>query len=178
MADGANSEISLERYRDLWRELKQRTVKPLEHPRFLIYFLLSTIFLGGLGFWLELVIYSKSGSEGTLDSLLTALISMFPAVAGAATLKSIWAGQKNELVPFSMLMLFLFAACGLLLGISDASACVIAVGVFVWAGSLWFWLVIHADEKDLLYEKPDPTAPIGGDDPKVELQGDLSGLQH
>ena len=38
-------------WRDLGRDLRRRTLKPLQHATFVSYFIGSVVFIGGLGIW-------------------------------------------------------------------------------------------------------------------------------
>lgn len=163
---------------DLWRELKKRTLQPLRHPSFVIYFVVAVIVVGGAGVWLELITYLQAVAAKrcpSLDALRTALVTFFPALAGCACLQLIWAeDHQRALRAFAILVLFAVSILALVLGLIPAieHRTALFIGLFPSAIALWIWWVANAKQPDLL----DPDAPTGGD-PNGPLAGDLRGFK-
>lgn len=156
----------------LGKELKKRTVEPLGHPSFVIYFVVAQIIAGGAGIWLELCTYLLSSSPTSLAALRTALITFFPAVVGSACLQIIWAEDDNRtLRAFATFMLIVMSIFALLIGLLTVipNCRAILLGACASAVSLWVWWIANAKQKDLL----DPDAALGGDTDSG-LPGDLS----
>lgn len=165
----------------LFKELLKRSYEPLNHPSFVIYFIVSVVIAGGAGVWLELCSYIIADMElksPSLSALKTALITFFPAVAGSACLQIIWAEDDHRaLRAFATLVLFVLAILALLTGL--ISVIPIKCALFVGGGasllSLWIWWIANANQEGLRDKVP-TDAPTGGS-VGVPLAGDLTGFK-
>lgn len=179
------SDISIIRKSGSWsalgKELRKRTVDPISHFSFVAYFLLAVFAVGGTGVWLELYSYlfllpKDSINDSSLVPLRTAVITFFPALAGAASLQLIWAEDNQKFLrAFAVLILFFLTIVALAIAptaaLSHSTALIIGVVSSVIA--LWTWWIANAKQQDLL----DPDAPLGKKDPEAELAGNLNGFK-
>jgi len=165
---------------ELARELKKRTIEPLAHVSFVIYFVVAVIVIGGIGFWIELYAYllfatPPAGQADPVSALRTAIITFFPALTGSACLQLVWAeSHQKSLRAFGILFLCLMTVMALAIStnaVGNRSALV--VGFVASIAALWTWWIANARQKDLL--DIDPDAPLGGKQ-DASLSGDLDGF--
>lgn len=174
---------SMSSWIDLGKELRRRTLDPLYHPSYVIYFFVAVVIAGAAGIWLELATYfvlasnavSNAAPAPSLAAVRTAFISFFPALAGSACLQLIWAeGHQRSLRAFAALILIVLLILALIIGLVPA----IPHDGALWLGSfaslvaLWMWWVANAKQKDLM----DLDVATGGD-PSAPLAGDLQDFQ-
>ncbi|HEV7270006.1 hypothetical protein [Pseudoxanthomonas sp.] len=170
---------------DIGEEMVKRTKIPLRHPSFVIFFSLAVVGLGGLGIWLELYsalvpVNHAEDAKGALEelstnTLRTAFITFFPAVAGTSAMQLIWAESSKHFRSVAALLLFCFLVTALLIFPSRVSnTCAISLGVLMSLLSLWVWWIANAKQEDLL-DKIDLDAPVGGGNPRARLNGDTTG---
>lgn len=169
-------------YREIADEFRERTVKPAQHPSFVLFFIFAVLGLGALGVWLELYgyIYPERWKHAPreTDSLRTAVLTFFPAVAGTAAMQLMWAESTKHFRSVAFAILSAFLVVALIISparISNNSALV--VGVLASAFSLWVWWIANAKQADLL-DTINTSAPVGGDDFDVPLPGSLDDYQH
>lgn len=162
----------------LVRELAKRTVDPIGHATFVIYFILAVVIAGGAGVWLELFIYLAQSPAPTLGPLRTAVITFFAAVAGSACMQLIWAEDDNRaLRAYATLVLIVILIAALIIGIPTKIPAETAIGYGALATlvSLWTWWVANAKQKDLL-DPVNPDDALGGN-PNDGLAGNLQGFK-
>lgn len=163
----------------LWNELVKRTKSPTRHVSFVIYFLVAVVIFGGMGIWTELRSYfvfvpTEKTPCATLESVRTAIITFFPALAGSAGMQLIWAENKDRslrafaffIVTILGLVIFLTAPAS----VSDPIA--ITAGTAASAVALWTWWIANANQKELL-DPINPDAATGPEDLTGDLPGDL-----
>lgn len=172
---------------ELWNELKWRTTEPCNHVSFVLYFFVSVIVVGLLGFWIELYSYLFSPAipldpnHPPIDPLLpirTSIITFFPVLAGGACLQLIWAeNEKKYLRAVSVFFLIVTIATALIIAPVEkvSSWKALLVGFFASVFSLWLWWITNATQNDIL-DKINPDDSWGGN-PNGELAGDLSGYE-
>lgn len=179
----------------LGRELRRRTIEPFGHVPFVFYLLIAVIFFGALGIWVELVkigltepqAVQAEGPPGTvpasidLGSLITAVITYFPALIGSAALQFALA-QVNRtdkiLITFALFMLIAFSIAAVLLSILSKAhgGPVLTVGLLFCVGAIWVWVIANADDVTFRRVPPKVDAASGGD-PDRDLPGSLNGCQ-
>lgn len=167
----------------LWRELVRRTCGPFKHVSFVIYFLVATVIIGGIGFWLELYVYvfSAQPKPENIDPLLamrTAVTTFFPALTGTACLQLIWAeDHRKPLRAFGVFFLVIMTIVALVIAPTQfiTSNSALTVGFVASLASLWAWWIANAEQKDLL-DDIDPDDSIGGKKVDVDLPGNLDGF--
>lgn len=163
----------------LWHELVKRTKSPTRHVSFVIYFLVAVVIFGGLGVWTELRSYwffipTDEHPSPTLESVRTAIITFFPALAGSAGMQLIWAENKDR--SLRAFAFFVVTILGLVIfftapaSVSDQIA--IAAGSAASAVALWTWWIANANQKELL-DPINPDAATGPEDLTGDLPGDL-----
>jgi len=164
----------------LWNELVKRTKNPTRHVSFVIYFLVAVVIFGGIGVWTEIRSYfvfvpTDKNPSVTLESIRTAIITFFPALAGSACMQLIWAENKDKslrafaffIVTILVLVIFLTAPAS----VSDPIA--ITAGTVASAVALWTWWIANANNKELL-DQINPDAATGPEDLTGDLPGDLN----
>lgn len=174
-------------YRELRRDFRERTSKPLRHPSFIAFFLLAVVGLGALGFWLELYVLLLPSDanclveplcvpeRSSLEALRTALITYFPAVAGTSAMQLMWSGSTKHFRSAAVLLLFASLVVALLIFPSQVTdGWAIGWGGLMSIAALWLWWIANANQPELL-DDVNPNDPVGGDDPTVELSGDPTG---
>lgn len=160
-------------------EIKGRSLKPFDHPSFIVYFLVAILGLGGLGVWVELYrwIYDPS-CHPSLSGIRTAVNTFYPALAGAAALQLVWSEQAKQLRSVAILLFVAFIATALWLApaiITDLSATI--AGSIASLAALWCWWIANANTPD--FQDTNPDAAVGGGDPATKpLPGGLNGFQH
>ncbi len=167
-------------YRQIFDELRSRTIAPAMHPSFVVYFVLAVSGLGALGVWLELYAYiypePSVYPRQRSDSLRTAILTFFPAVAGTAAMQLLWAESTKHFRSVAFAILGIFLLLALIVSpsrITNASA--LFVGVTASLVSLWVWWIANAKQPDLL-DNFNPSTPVGGE-PGTALPGSVAGYQ-
>lgn len=174
-----DTNIKINRYRELLEEIKRRSLEPFEQISFIVYFLVAILGLGGLGVWVELHhwIYDPS-CHPSLSGLRTAVNTFYPALAGASALQLVFSEQAKHIRSFAILLFVAFIATALWLApaiITDRSA--IIAGSIASLAALWCWCIANADAPE--FKDTDPDAAVGGGDPAMKpLPGELNGFQH
>lgn len=167
---------------ELGRELRSRSIDPLSHVSFVIYFFVAVVIVGGIGFWIELYGYAFSviGDGVQLDPVTgvrTAVVTFFPALTGSACLQLIWAESNlKSLRAFGVFFLAITTVVALLIASTKAvgNTGALAVGCLFTLASFWAWWIANAKQRDLLDINAD--APLGGDTTDGSLPGDLNGF--
>lgn len=163
----------------LGRELRDRTLKPVFHPSFVIFFVVAILGVGPTGFWIELFSYVTTKSLDA-SALRASFVSFVPAFVAATTMQLIWAeNAKRSLRAFAILILSV-CMLGLIFCKSSAFADPVAItfGVCSTAIALWMWWIANANQKEFHDESEDLSRnPIGGESTDAPLAGDLSGFQ-
>lgn len=161
----------------LRQQVAERSSRPWEHVRFCTNFLVGVFVFGGIGFWFEFIRFLGAPSEAGQDAMLTALITLIPALVGATALQLVFENDKNRpLQAFGILVGFLLCSIaggmivskmtpGPLSFLLAAAGCICA---------LWFWVVANA-ENPALHDGIDPDASLGGD-ASAPLQGSVQGF--
>jgi hypothetical protein len=175
--DNQESKLSKGSWAGLGKELKKRTIEPLFHASFVIYFIVSVVIVGGAGIWLEIYAYNfpplVDSGPPSLAALRTAFVTFFSALAGSACMQLIWAEDYlRSLRAFATLVLVVTSILALIVAIPAIhNVTALCIGVASSLVALWIWWVANAKQKDLL----DPDAPTGGD-PSAPLAGNLQGF--
>lgn len=155
----------------LGREVKARTLNPLYHPSFVIFFFVAIIGLGPTGFWIELFNY-MTDPKYDFGKVRASIVSFVPAFIAATTMQLIWAEGTRALRALAILMLSVCMLCLVLCGSEK-----VGNTVAMWLGclsaivSLWMWWIANANQKEFQDQTPDPGLnPVGGN-----LDRDLAG---
>lgn len=160
----------------LFRELRKRTVEPVFHASFVMYFCVAVVLVGGSGVWFEMHSYllHVPTSEHPLPStsaLRIAVITFFPALAGSSCMQLIWAEDHHK-----SLRAFAITALAALTGTVFAIApSAVSNSAALWTGvvasviALWTWWIANAKQRDLL----DIDAATGKRDTGGDLPGNL-----
>ena len=159
-------------------ELRRRTIAPIRHATFWAYLMLGVIGVGALGVWLEIVRYRYGTNDATSESILTAVVTFFPALIGSSSLQVIFQDTLKPMRAVAMigLIISIILASWLILDHAIPKATAFSVALVICLVSVWIWWVANADDptfKDLL----DVAAPVGGP-PDQPLSGDLTGFTH
>lgn len=190
----AQTKDSWSQYTRLFGELRERTLAPILHPTFVIYFVVVMVLISPCNVWVELYAYllpSQSLPPATtvissaaavpspsLFALRTALLTFFPTVAAGTAMQLVWAEDRKAMRAIAMLMLTGLAVVTALITpdrVGDGKA--IVFGGLATVASLWLWWIANSRQADLL-DKGDPDDPIGGEDVGAPLPGDLDGFTH
>lgn len=163
-------------WRLLVATLKARTLRPLRHPSFVLYFVVAVLLIGASGVWLELhkLVFPGVGSP-SFAAMRTALATFFPALAGSSCMQVILAeDQQKSLRAVSILLLTVLSVMAIVIApasVGDVTALAIAtLGSIV---ALWAWWFANAQQRDF---QDGVDAPIGKGDPKADLTGTLAGF--
>lgn len=178
-------------YKRVGLELKNRTVSPLIHPTFVIYFVIVMLLVGPVSIWVELYAFFILGPEAStppgtgpvaastsesLAPLRAALLTFFPAVTATTALQLIWVEKWKQMRAVAVLffvVIAILAACMTPRQISDCSA--ILLGAIATLIALWLWWIANANNIDLHGEN-DLAGPIGGETATRPLNGNLNGF--
>lgn len=168
-------------WQEFWRELKERSRKPLKHPTFVMYFGGIIILLGGLGL-LDPVFNSVmlgNWPEIEWGRLISACYTYFIAIAATAAVDLILSlNQRKYLLMFFLLgclAVVLLAFIAFILGTFRGNVTAAAFpSMLGYSLALYLWWVGNADNPNLL-EPVKPDAPTGGD-ALAKPAGDLSGF--
>lgn len=87
-------------------ELKRRALEPITHVTFWVYFVIGVLAFGGFGVWFE--VFRLSQSQGSLESVHTALFTFFTALAGSSALQLIFSKVEKPLIAFAALYFLCF----------------------------------------------------------------------
>ncbi len=161
----------------LGRELRRRSMALFRNPRLFIGLLMNIAF-GGWAIWLELLTIRLRIAKHDVESLLSAIVTFFPAIAGTTFVQAYCEDrEENNLmgIPLVVLLVSLAPAVyfafeepgigGLPLRLIEMAILCIVV--------MWFWLIVNADAA--MYRGA-PDAATGGN-PRNSLAGDLDGLE-
>lgn len=168
-------------YAKLRKELWRRTIDPFSQPPFVFYVVTGVVLFGGLGVWVELVKLCLSDMRGDSEALVTAVITFFSTLAGAATIQlnySSYEKSDKDLGSFALLLMCLFACAGVLLAFFGHAypASVLFFGVICSLAATWVWWITNGDEPTFRATKKDVDAAVGGD-PERDLPGNLDGFE-
>jgi len=160
----------------LYRELRKRTVEPLSHASFVMYFCAAVVLVGGAGVWFELHSYvfhvpTVEHPLPTASALRIAVITFFPALAGSSCMQLIWAEDHNKSLRAFAITALAALAC-LVVAIAPSAvrnSTALGVGLFASIVALWTWWIANAKQRDLL----DIDAATGKKVTAGELQGNL-----
>lgn len=149
-----------------------RAVEPIEHPTFVIYFLVIVVGVGGIGTWVELFKLTRpQGISNPLDGLITSLITFFFALVGTSCTQLIIEESESKALRALTLFFLFLAFVGAVLaaaGVGSGQA-----GIFPWTfasiAALAIWWLANAKSPGLR----DPDAPTGGAVTKT-LPGNLA----
>lgn len=159
-------------------ELASRTGAPAKNVPFVIYVFLGPFLFGGLGIWVELVKLVIAKDMVEYGSLITAIITFFPALGCSTALQLVLASAgKNDkvLISFALLMLFVFLAPAVLLQFFSAEhpGMVLLISTLCSLGAVWLWWITNGS--DPTYMAPEPDAATGGAVGRP-LPGNLNGF--
>ena len=160
----------------LFRELRKRTVEPLSHASFVMYFCVAVVLVGGAGVWFEThsYVFHVPTAEHPLPSssaLRIAVITFFPALAGSSCMQLIWAEDHHKSLR-AFAITALAALTGLVFAIAPSA---VSNSAALWTGlvasivALWTWWIANAKQRDLL----DLDAATGKRDTAGDLPGNL-----
>jgi len=164
----------------LRRELFRRTRDPIGDPNFVFYVFLAIVLFGGLGIWVELLKYSITNQSQTLEGTITAIITFFPSLVGAATLQLVLSSmnkQDKTMATFGLVALCTFMVFALLLPFFSAShpLRVLTLGAICSLAAVWTWWITNGS--DPTFRKlPRPDAATGGTTER-SLAGNLDGFK-
>lgn len=170
------SERTISSWVILVRELRKRTVEPVFHASFVMYFCVAVLLVGGLGVWFEMHSYlfyvpTPEHPLPSSASLRIAVVTFFPALAGSSCLQLIWAEDHHKsLRAFAITALAALTAVVLAIApssVSDSAA--LSTGVVASIIALWTWWIANAKQRDLL----DIDAATGKKDTEGDLPGNL-----
>lgn len=163
----------------LGRELLKRTVDPAQHVSFVIYFVVAVIVFGAAGIWTELYSHFFPGTPApvtsqTFESLRTAVMTFFPALAGSSCMQLIWAEDGRSLRAFAIfIMTILVISVFFIAPRSIPDVLALTIGAISSLVALWTWWIANSKQRDLL----DPDASTGGKDTSGDLPGSLDGFK-
>lgn len=161
----------------LLRELWKRTMRGWRHPSYVIFFLVSIVGIGAIGFWIEVITWWYSQPHGSTTSIRTAMVAFVPAFMASTSMQLIWAESQRSLRAFSILMLSLcivgLAFCKLL---PTSSVLAIWAGVFSSLIAVWTWWIANANQAEFL-DGWTPDVTKGPLDVNTELAGDASAFK-
>ena len=159
-------------------ELRRRTMAPIRHATFWFYIALGVVLFGGAGIWLEIIkyIYGSSGSNSA--SILTALVTFFPALIGSSSLQLVFQDTTKPLKAASMTWIIFFSILAIWLTLDHdiLKSVAFPCAIIAFFSALWTWWLANADDttfRDLL----DPDGPVGGRTDQT-LAGDLTDFKH
>lgn len=159
----------------LFSELGERTRKPFGHATFGLYFLVGVFGFGATGVWYECGRWLNHHDDGA--SVLTALLTFFPALVGSTSLQIVIEEERNRRMRafgYAYAFIFLVLLIAILwlriltpvrLGLAGAAS----------LGALWIWWIANADNPALQDEVDDEDA-LGGKVTK-KAAGSLSGFK-
>jgi len=179
-------------YKLLGNELRNRTLGPLRHVQFVVYFLIAMVLVGPISVWIEVFrIYildsasavptgatqtaMSTATAASIAPLRTALLTFFPAVAATAALQLVLADQSSQIRAIAMLCFVGILTLAVFMvpnQISDTRA--MMVGALATLIAYWLSWIANARNSDLL-GKIDPSDPIGGNNATASLKGSLDG---
>jgi hypothetical protein len=169
---------SINSFRPLYRELRDRLLNPVGSVTFWIYALLGIGVFGGIAIWLELAKYAfgLAGVTNT-DNLRLAVITYSPAV-GCAAAQQMFLAEKDKtyLRSFAFLITFCFLAlCAIALLLErNHQIWSMIFGIVGFVGAIAMWWV--ANGSDTTFHDLDPAAPVGGST-NTSLPGDVTGFR-
>lgn len=163
----------------LFRELRKRTVEPVFHASFVMYFCVAVVLVGGSGIWFEMhsyLFYTPTPEQPLPSSsaLRIAVITFFPALAGSSCMQLIWAEDLHKsLRAFSITALALLTGVVFTIAPSAVSnSAALSTGVVASIIALWTWWIANAKQRDFL----DIDAATGKKDTDGDLLGNLDGF--
>lgn len=160
----------------LGNELWKRTVFPVFHFSFVIFFVFGVIGFCGLGVWFEII--GDHSTQPTQDAMLrTALLATFPALIGTSCMQLIWSELSEKYLKTFAMGILIVSFVVALLGSRPRVTDIDAIWAYAIATifSLWVWWMANAYQNEFLDH--DPQAPTGGDAGKPKLPGSLTGYK-
>lgn len=155
---------------------------PLARPRFVMYFFVLIVFLGGLG-WIEpifrFVITGVPCGDDFSKACVTSLYGFFIAIAATAAVDFMLDNKVSK----DLLMVFVAAGAATVVAAILASVLLEQERYFgAWSFailgyclSLSLWWIGNAENQKLVGPDADPTVTTGGP-PGVNPKGDLNGF--
>lgn len=161
----------------LRRQLVKRSITPWRHVRFTTNFLVGVATFGGIGFWVELGRYFNAPTESGQEAMLTALLTLIPALVGATALQLVF--EKEDDRPLQAFGIFFGFFICLAAGVAILCKMTPGMASFLLAGAgcllaLWFWAIANANN-GALHDQINPDATVGGK-PTDPLQGTTEGF--
>jgi hypothetical protein len=173
----------MESEKDFWRHWKdffsdgmKGMKQPLAHPSFVLYFLVITLGVGGIGVWLEVY---KAYLNPTFEALILvprSLSTYLLAVLATASADLILSTEQTKRSMRMLALSSLLAGTALaLIGLNIsflrwAYGCAI-LGTIL---ALLLWLLANSDNSKLFEPSPPVDAATGGD--PENIQGNLNGI--
>ncbi|WOH75542.1 hypothetical protein RX330_10755 [Bradyrhizobium sp. NDS-1] len=170
--------VAQSEWSQLFKELRKRTIEPLQSVSFVVYAIVGTAILGGLGIWVEVTKIILADGAIDLTNLLTAMTTFFMALVGTAAYQMNFAAVERKdkpMIAFAWIMFFIFFIAAIFLslfGTRQTAYCIVA-GVFSSVGAIWFWWITNGGDR--LWQKIEPDAPAGGALDR-NIRGDLEGF--
>lgn len=178
MADTSTTSPSVNGFSLLWKDLRDRTFKPVGHVTFWVYLFLGVVLCSGLGVWFEVIRYMYAAEGAKPDAILVALLTFFPALVGSSTLQMVFASEAKGLRAFALFLavLFALAACWLAFGRPSDFTVAMRWALFFSTAAIWIWWIANGGDPSFRDNIPN-NAPIGGDT-STPLSGSLDGFKH
>jgi len=154
-------------------------VAPLGQVTFWVYLLIGVVLLGGLGVWIEALIFWFSTAETNSEHIRIALITFFPALVGSTSLELIFADTVTKPVrAFAVLCGFMCFGLATWLGVERNLSTIWAFPIASLASlaAIWIWWIAHGLD-DIFYDHVDGAAAVGGD-PTNPPVGSLDNFRH
>ena len=168
-------------YTYLRAELIRRTLQPWRHFAFLGYFLGAIVVLGGLGIWLEILIWTEvlkfrpPVGEGNVGRVFAAMVTYYPAIVGASAFHLTLVGAEKSdkiIITFAWLVFSILLVSSFLVRLLHDMQLEwrMVIALFSICVSLWFWTIANADNVAF---KSTPTDAASGGATSRKLKGDL-----
>jgi hypothetical protein len=157
--------------------LKQRTREPAKELPFIIYVFLAIILFGGLGIWTELLRITLSDTPN-LTTLITAVMTFFPAMIGATSIQLILASSEDKvMVSFALLILCCFLTAAILLPFFSGThpVLVLVLASLLSVIAVWVWWITNSE--DPTYRKKSAPDAASGGPTSRPLTGSVAGFE-
>lgn len=173
MQESSGAPGKLQHWRFLFDEVVRKTRNPIQHPTFVIYFIVAVVGIGAWGLWTEIIANFFPKGRGILG-FQDVFITYIPAFVAPTCMQLILAEKQKTLRAFSI---FLTALClvSFALCVKISSWPSMAFGVVSTLGALWLWWIANSDQSDFTDGRVDLDAATGGEvSPDVPLAGSLA----
>lgn len=159
------------------REVKRRLAKPAGHFTFWVYLLVGIGGASAFGVWYELLPLLLGRPGADQDSLFTALLTFFPALAGPSALQLLLEDNPKPMRTFAIFLVVVFFALVVWLGFAQPECAWIAylsAGFSCLLAVLVWWITGGQDRA--YNDGNEDRFPLGGR-PEDQPTGSLEGYQ-